>query len=319
MRGRIAALLTVFLVICACHRNDAFKAVATVNGEKITLGEFRERLADALRLQEDHASLKPEESRRLREEVLNRMIDEKIMSFRAAELAISVSDDEVTKKIDEMKEGYSQDGFYEILATQGIQYDAWKGALRTRMVMEKLIAFDVGAGISVSEKEVRAHYEAHRKEYTPGMKVHIAQIVLRNQEQAEGALNRLKNGENFGKVARELSLGLEAGRGGDLGFVGRGIMPEAIDAAIFSLRRGAISKVIKSPYGYGYHIIKIMERKEGVKKFSEIKDRVLSDIRKVREEQAYVQWLTHLRSRAIIDIDRDFLKMTAMSNSGQAK
>jgi len=311
------ALWAVVLFPSGCQRDDASRAVATVNDERVTLGEFRERLTGALYYPVGHSSPTPEDEDRLREEVLNHLIYEKIMLSRAAELALTVSDAEVIKKIEEIKEGYSAEGFEKVLAEQRVHFDAWKKALKKRMILEKLIASDVNAGISVTEEEARAFYRTHRKEYAPEKKVHIAQIVLREHELSGKILARLKSGEEFGKVAREVSIGLEAARGGDLGFVGRGIMPEAIDNVIFSLPPGAISQVIKSPYGY--HIFKIIEKEERRREFSDIKERVITDVRKQKEEQAYVLWISSLRSRASIKIDRDLLKRGTVSGSRQAE
>jgi parvulin-like peptidyl-prolyl isomerase len=215
----------VFLFPCGCRKDDASDSVATVNGDKVTLVDFRERLADTLSLPGRRSLLKPEDIDRLKEEVLNRLIDEKIMLSRAQELKLSVSDDELQKKIEEIKESYSPEGFKKVLEAQGIRYDAWKKALKERMIFEKLIDSDVNAGISVTEEEARLYYDRYSKEYASEIKVHVAQIVLREREQAVKVLKRLKKGEDFAKVAREISIGLEAVRGGDLGFVGRDVMP----------------------------------------------------------------------------------------------
>jgi parvulin-like peptidyl-prolyl isomerase len=215
--------------MCGCQGNGALKAVATVNGEKISLGDFNERFTEEMKLLRDQASLKPEDYDRLKEGVLYVLIDEKIMFLRAGELNLSVSDTELAKRMEAIKEGYSPEGFEKVLAAQGIRYDAWKKALKTRMILEKLTASDVNARISVTEEEAEDYYRVHRGEYTQKKEVHVTQIVLRDREKAEKVLNRLKAGEDFGKVAREVSIGIEATRGGDLGWISRGIMPEAID------------------------------------------------------------------------------------------
>ena len=167
------------------------------------------------------------------------------------------------------------------------------------------LALKYGAGITLL-REV-AEREGISEKY-------LGQIVLRDQDKAEKILNRLKKGEEFGKVAREVSIGPEASNGGDLGFVSRGVMPEAIDAVIFSLPRGAISHVIRSPYGY--HICRIIE-KEDRGKFPDIREKVILDIRKQKEEQAYVLWLSGLRSRAVIKIDSAILKTGTVPDGRQ--
>jgi parvulin-like peptidyl-prolyl isomerase len=308
---RLPVLWTVIFFLCACQGSDTSTSIATVNGKGISLEEFQERLAGASGLPTGIAHLKPEDADHLREEILNRLIDEKILLLHAEERSLTVSDEELQKKMEEIQEGYSPGGFEKALEMQGIHTDIWKETLKVRMILEKLIASEVNAGVSVSEKEAKDYYDSHKKEYTQEIKVRVAQVFLRDPELSAMILKRLKKGEDFAKVARENSMGLEASRGGDLGFIGRGVMPENIDAAIFSLPTGAISEVIKSPYGY--HIFKVLEKEGRKKTFSDIKDRVIADIRKQKEEQAYSRWFAGLKSRAVIKINRHLLKTVAVS------
>jgi len=164
----------------------------------------------------------------------------------------------------------------------------------------------------VKENEARKYYITHKRMYPQEKRVHVAQIVVRERDKADMILNMLKSGEDFGKVAREESIGPEAAKGGDLGFISQGIMPEEIDAALFSQPPGEISPVIKSLYGY--HIFKIIERSDGTKiKWSDMKEHVMHDLRKKKEEKAYVRWLEELRSRAVITIDRELLKKVTIT------
>lgn len=165
----------------------------------------------------------------------------------------------------------------------------------------------MNAKITVKENEVRAFHRAHRRMYAPEKRVHVIQIVVREREKADMILNRLKIREDFGKVTREVSIGPEGVKGGDLGFVSLVVMPEEIDSVVFSQRQGEISTTIKSPYRY--HIYKIIENNEGTEnKWADVKNQVMTDLRKQKEEQAYVQWIEALRSRTVIKINRNFLK-----------
>jgi len=297
----------IFLTFCGCQESGSSKTLATVDDVKISIGEFNDRFTKELNESAGRSSLTQEDYEHLKEEVLNTLINENLMFLRARKISLSVSDAELTKKIEEIKESYSDDYFERVLASQKVDYGIWKEELRKRMVLEKLISSDVNAKITVKENEVRAFHAAHRRMYAPEKRVHVAQIVVREQEKAETILQRLKRGEDFGKVAREESIGPEGVKGGDLGFISPGVMPEEIDAAVFSQRYGEISPVIKSLYGY--HIFKIIENDEGTKKkWANVKDQILTDLRKQKEEQAYVLWLEALRSKAVIKIDLDLLK-----------
>jgi parvulin-like peptidyl-prolyl isomerase len=232
---------------------------------------------------------------------LNRLIEESLMLQRARELSLTVDEAELSAKIEELKGEYSGEEFTALFGEDRISFPRWKEALRRRMLLEKLIEKDVNAAIVVNDEEARSHYEAHRKSYETRRRVRAAQIVIRDGERAGEILKRLKAGEDFGKVAREVSIGPEATQGGDLGFFERGIMPEAIDRVVFALPVGRLSGVVQSPYGY--HIFKVLAREgAGGKTFAEVRERVVADLRRRREAAAYETWAEALKAKAVIEI-----------------
>ena len=86
-------------------------------------------------------------------------------------------------------------------------------------------------------------------------KIKCAHILVEKQSQALAILERLKNGEKFAEIAKQLSLDTGSGkRGGDLGYFGRGKMVKPFEAVAFKLSVGQLSEPIKTEYGY--HIIK---------------------------------------------------------------
>jgi foldase protein PrsA len=86
-------------------------------------------------------------------------------------------------------------------------------------------------------------------------KIKCAHILVEKQSQALAVLERLKKGEKFAELAKQLSLDTGSGkRGGDLGYFGRGRMVKLFEVAAFNLSVGQISEPIKTEYGY--HIIK---------------------------------------------------------------
>jgi len=317
--GRIMlCLLTAVLIFatCSCGGNGTSRPLATVNGMAISIAEFNKRFARDVNSLLDRSSLTPEDNELLKEEILNILIDEKVMLSRAKELAISVSDAELAQKIEDIKESYSlEGGFDNALATRKIDYGQWKEELRKRIILEKLIAAEVNSKVKVKDDEGKAYRRDHRGIYPKEKRVHVAQIVVREREKAEAILKRLMRGEDFAKLAREESIGPEAKAGGNLGFVSQGFMPEEIDAAIFSQRPGEIGPVIRSPFGY--HIFKIIEKDK--KGWDVIKGQVLTDLRKQKEEQEYALWLGALRSKALIEINRDLLKKETVPPINEAE
>ena len=86
-------------------------------------------------------------------------------------------------------------------------------------------------------------------------KIKCSHILVKKQSEALLILERLKKGESFDKLAKELSTDRGSGkRGGDLGFFGRGVMVKPFEAASFNLEKNQVSEPVKTEFGY--HIIK---------------------------------------------------------------
>ncbi|MCK5403018.1 peptidylprolyl isomerase [Candidatus Bathyarchaeota archaeon] len=88
-------------------------------------------------------------------------------------------------------------------------------------------------------------------------KVHCAHILVKTQKEAIATLERLKKGETFGKIAKDVSLCPSKKRGGDLGTFGRGKMVKKFETAAFALQKRQVSPIVKTQFGY--HIIRRLE------------------------------------------------------------
>jgi len=88
-------------------------------------------------------------------------------------------------------------------------------------------------------------------------KIHCAHILVKTQQEANTVLERLKKGEKFATIAKEISLCPSKKKGGDLGTFGRGKMVKEFEEAAFALQKGQISPIVKTKFGH--HVIKRLE------------------------------------------------------------
>jgi parvulin-like peptidyl-prolyl isomerase len=240
----------------------------------------------------------PDYIKRFEEEILDGMITEKIMDLRAKELNISISTAELEDKIKEIKKDYGKD-FSKMLTQENVKYEQWKDDYKKEMLLQKLIAIDVNAKIKVSEDEAEDYYNEHLNKYKTESRVRVAQIVVRDLAMAKKIEARLNAGEDFAKVAVMVSIGPEAHRGGDLGFITRLIMPEPLDKTIFNLPVNKISPIVQS--SYGFHIFKVLEIQPArIGNFTDIKEEIIADIRSQKEDAAFINWLEALKMKAVI-------------------
>jgi peptidyl-prolyl cis-trans isomerase C len=88
-------------------------------------------------------------------------------------------------------------------------------------------------------------------------KVHCAHILVKTEKEVNKVLDRLKKGEKFSAIAKDVSICPSKKRGGDLGTFGRGQMVKEFETAAFALDKGQISGIVKTQFGY--HILKRLE------------------------------------------------------------
>lgn len=302
-------LLGALCLITACSMDDlrSRKHIATVNGEKIYLDEYRQRL----NAQKGLLSPKtfPDSLNKqalLEEEILESMITEKIVLQRARELNLLVSDAELERKLIDIRKDYGNN-FFNLLLAQNVRYEDWREELRKEMLWDKLVTADVNSLIRVSENEAEDYFNDHPGICKTETRVRAAQIVVRDAQKADEVKARLEQGEDFTVVAAQVSTGPEAARGGDLGLISRQTMPEPLDKTLFNLPAGKISPIVKS--AYGYHVFKVTEIQPArTRSFSECKEEVMADIRVQKQDAAFTAWLEGLKIKAIVKKETHILK-----------
>jgi len=148
--------------------------------------------------------------------------------------------------------------------------------------------------VTITDDELRDYYDEHENEYVQEEEVRARHILAKVVEGAsekveqeakkkmEGLLAKVSAGEDFAKLAKENSDCPSSSKGGDLGFFGRGQMAKPFEDTSFSLEVGQVSDVVKTEFGY--HIIKVEERKEAeTQEFEQVADEIRT---KLTDEKA---------------------------------
>ena len=278
--------------------------VVQVNEEKIPIEEFDREFRELI-LEPDKEA-KGADLGNLRQAYLDQVIERKILVQEARRLGIKVSREELNQAISEIKMDYPGEGFGEKLGLKGMTLEEWEARLEEKLLAEKIIRSAFHSPEKIDEKEALQYYGEHRSSFQLGQKVRARQIVVADGEEAIQILKRLKKGENFEKLATEKSLGPEKVQGGDLGYFSRGEKLTEFDQ-VFAMEVGAISEVIKSPYGY--HIFKLEEKIEPRQiPFEEAKLGILQRLVQKKGEANYQKWFKGLKGRAKVKVNKKWLR-----------
>jgi len=240
-----------------------------------------------------------EEALRVRRVLLDRLIDQELMMQEVERKGLSPSEEDVGREAKIVQGGLQDEEFKRVLGEAGYSLEEWKGKLFLDLAVERLQQEVVYDTVKVSEKEIGAYLEDHRTDFEEPEQVRASQILVRTREEAVEARRRIRGGEDFGGVAREISLSPDAEDGGDLGFFSRGQMPQEFEAVIFSLSRGKLSSVVET--SYGHHLFLLTERREARQRSTE---EAREEIREIlfaeKAEEAFHSWMLTLRKDADI-------------------
>ncbi len=160
---------------------------------------------------------------------------------------------------------------------------------------------DIAKSITPSEEEIRNYYEEQKQAYTTPEERRIRHILIATTpestaeekqkalEKAREIKQQLEQGADFAELAKQFSEDPGSkDKGGDLGFVRRGLMEKNFEEAAFSLPKGAISEPVETPFGY--HIIQVTEIKpEKIKPFEAVKKDILKEVQKLKAEDQFYQ------------------------------
>ena len=247
---------------------------AVVNSEIITNREVDDRMAMvAARMKTQNITLPPREA--FRKQLLERMIVERAQEQLAKEQGIRVDDvmlDRAVAGIAEQNRMNLQE-FRNMLERDGLSFARFREEIREEIMLQRLREREVDSKVQVTESELdnflASNQNAGRTE------INIAQILVRipenaspeqinqRRQKAEEALQQLRNGADFGKVAATYSDAADALRGGEIGWRTADRLPEVFVEAVANSRPGDVA-AIKS--ANGFHILKLLGTRKAEEK-----------------------------------------------------
>lgn len=267
---RILTLLFVgfFVFGCTPKGNTESNVIAKVNNAQITKDDFLREMSRIPDWAKERFSGKEG-----KEQFLDELIKRELLYQEAERLGLG-KDKEFLEKVEEFKR-------MTLLST-----------LLKKEVEDKAV---------VSDAEIKEYYDKNPQEFKTDQ-VRASHILVEKEDEAKGIIERLKKGEDFSKLAESLSKDPgSASKGGDLGFFGRGRMIPEFEEVAFSLKPGEISQQpLKTRFGY--HIIKVTERKEGsLLPLENVKDKINGKLVSEKQRRLFESLIEKLTKEAKIE------------------
>ena len=244
--------------------------LASFGDHTITLGEFNqlwEEVPEEYKLQLDKSMM------------LDQMISEKLIIQEAKNMGLE-EDNYVLEQIKKMTE---------------------------QILVQALIEKEILDKVDVNDEEVLEYYEQNMDSFTEKEQIHLYNILLETEEEAQDILEQLKAGGDFSEIAKEKSTGPSAAQGGDLEYLSKGTIIPEIDEVVFGLEVEELSGIVKTDFGF--HILKITDKKpETVKTLEEVKEDIIQTLLPTKQKEAFDNFLKELKGKIEIEINEEALR-----------
>jgi peptidyl-prolyl cis-trans isomerase SurA len=307
--------------------------IARVNNEIITRSEYQKSLAQTEEdaRQDCQGKCSPEqlqnelESRK--KAALRDLIDQSLLAQRGKDLAISVETD-VVKQLDQIRiqnKLGSMDDLEKAVTSQGLNWEDFKNNIRNRILTQKVVSQEVGSHISIGESDAQKYYEAHKSEFVRPEQVALREIIVNTEgkkdselpdlkKKAETALKRVRDGEDFGEIAKRLSDGATKEQGGYIGMFKRGELAKQLEDVVFKMKRNELTDVIETKQGY--LVFQVLEHyDEGEQGFAKVKNEIMDHLYNEKLEPAVREYLKTLREQSYVVIKPGYAELAGSGNS----
>lgn len=302
------------------------RVVAVVNDDVITLSELEENGAEYLDMVRENSSRdsRDQELMAARENVLDKLIDQRLITQKAAVAGVTLSDNEFQmgyeKNIQSMN--LSREQFLEKLKNSGMTEENYQDSLRNQLLRDKLILYEVRSKIIVTEEMMANYYDTEFSKEIEGGGYYLLQIGFtwgksaevtqstdlleadkeQARERAEATRQEILDGADFGSVAKEKSELPSAPDGGDLGLFQKDEMAPYMLEAVLPLKAGEISQVTETPIGYQF--FKLLSNMEGdivhQVPYESVKEEIRKKLFEIKFKEEFETWVGQIKKESYI-------------------
>ena len=314
------------------------RVLVKVNGDILTQTELEERQTAAIRARMG-VDLKPEmvsnndELKKAVDEVTPQLlvdaIDELLLLQMGKEKGLHLSDDQFKSWLDNLRkeQNLGDDAkFAAALKQEGMTIEDLRKNVEKQFMVGQVQRDEVGAKLSITEEEARQYYLAHREEFATPATVTLREILIdvppttqggqavmsvakedEAEKRAEAVRARILAGEDFAKVATEVSAAPSKSNGGLIGPINLAEVSPALQQTLEKMKPGDVTPVIRATRGF--QILKLETLKpSGIPSFENVRDIVADKVHDVRQQTEVRKFMARVRGQAIIEWKNDELK-----------
>lgn len=301
------ALLMILMGVACSSKEPLSPVLASVNGEVVTLAEFRQALDNQLWKYGEGVAFSDKKYQAIGQEVLEALLRHKLLLQAAEKKKIAISNSDLEKHLSIYQDRYADlKEFEKFLQSHGETFEEFQHQRLEYLKINELFKIITSEVAPLTPEDLKTHYKNQKEKFRFPEQVHARQIVTDTLEKANALREMLQKKVSFKELAEKYSLTPDRAKGGDLSWFSRGVMPEEFDAICFKLPVGKLSDVIKTRYGY--HIFEVLEKRgPGFFPFAEVKNKIRQELIDAHGQKAFSKWYEALWSSADIKVQQELL------------
>jgi peptidyl-prolyl cis-trans isomerase SurA len=257
----------------------------------------------------------------LKDQIIETLIIEELQLHLADSAGVRISDSELNDAIARIAQNNNMgiEEFMSFMAGRGSSYEDFREKVRQEMIIQRVQRGRVASEINITEQEFEAYLQTDDSLNELEPELMIQQILVKNLGDADRAINRIKNGEDFSSITKEISISSNAALGGMMQWRKIADMPELFVDAVSLLGIGDYSKPLES--GAGYHILKLIDKRGPFVEYQDqwLSRHILLTPSAIRTEEETKTQLNSIRSRIIDGEDFGNLADEFSEDPGSAK
>lgn len=294
------------------------RIVAVVNEDIITLSEFDEFFAPHAQKIKAYGYMSEEERQmlfKLRETIINQMIDKKLTDQEIRRLSLTVSDAELNNAIEKIKEKnlMTDEDLRARLNAEGLTMEGYRTEMREQIQRAKLVEREVKAKIIITDEDLREYYEKNMEEFSEDTRYHLRNIIMKTSSYAGErdkqavmdkmtmVMERLNKGESFESLALIYSESTFAADGGDLGLINKKDLTPQIQKALDKITPGRYTEILNTEQGLQIFYLEEALSSQS-KSLEEVRSRIEEKLYSQMLDKRFKEWVTDLRKEAYIKI-----------------
>lgn len=335
MKKRFTYLLPLFTTVALFYFLNAQllsaaqlvdRVVAIVNDDVITMSEVNDAGKGYFKkITESAPSSQLEDAlRRARTEVLNTLIDKRLIALEAEKQGVTVSEAETEAAADRMlaSNNMNREMLNIQLGQMGMSYDSYLDTIYNQILQSKLVNYEVRSKLIITDEMILDYYDANYTKHISGGGYYLMQMgfvwgkdtdssdstpvqyadKMDAKKRAERIRKLVVNGQEFRMLAKKFSELPSAADGGDLGVFQKDEMADYMKDAVLPLSPGEVSAVVETPSGFQF--FKLLSSQDGQivvqASFASVKDDIQKKLYDQQLKEQFDEWVSKIKTEAYI-------------------